>query len=141
MTILWSRDRFVGVQGYAGTGKTTMLQVVRETTEQAGYTVRGMAVSASAAQVLEKEAGIASTTVDKAIGLLSNRNSETKKELWIVDEASQLGQSQNNAIMRAAELRGAKVAFIGDIRQLSGVPAGKPFEVAQRQGMLTATMT
>lgn len=143
LTILWSTDRFVGVQGYAGTGKTTMLNVVRETAAQEGWMVRGMAVSASAAQVLQHETGIRSTTVKSFTDTVTTlgSNPATSKELWIVDEASLLSQREANAIMRAAEVRGAKVAFIGDTRQLSGVDAGKPFDLAQRHGMVTATMT
>lgn len=59
---LGSGDRFVGLQGYAGVGKTTMLELVRGAAEEAGYTVRGMAPSAQAAMTLQGESGIASVT-------------------------------------------------------------------------------
>ncbi len=144
LTILWSQDRFVGVQGYAGTGKTALLATVRKEAEQAGYLVRGMAVSASATQVLQQETGIASVTVARFAQQQMAREPGQRhlgKELWVVDEASFLSQKDALLVMRAAEVRGAKVALIGDVRQLPGVQAGKPFEVAQRQGMLTATLT
>ena len=44
--ILAAEDRTVGVQGYAGTGKTTMLNRARVLLEKKGYTVRGLAPSA-----------------------------------------------------------------------------------------------
>ena len=47
--ILSSGDRTVGVQGYAGSGKTIMLRRARALMEKKGYEVRGLAASASAA--------------------------------------------------------------------------------------------
>ena len=55
--ILSTDDRVVGVQGYAGSGKTTMLNRARTLLEKKGYEVRGLAPSASAARTLEGEAG------------------------------------------------------------------------------------
>ena len=55
--ILTTKDRVVGVQGYAGTGKTHMLRAVREVAERAGFTVRGFAPSATAARVLQTGRG------------------------------------------------------------------------------------
>ena len=42
--ILSDRDRVVGVQGYAGSGKTTMLNRARALLEKRGYEVRGLAL-------------------------------------------------------------------------------------------------
>ncbi|HKF94984.1 MAG TPA: AAA family ATPase, partial [Gammaproteobacteria bacterium] len=39
--ILCSRDQIIGLQGGAGTGKTTALSVLREAAEKEGYQVRG----------------------------------------------------------------------------------------------------
>ena len=64
--ILSSGDRTVGVQGYAGSGKTTMLRRARGLLEKKGYEVRGLAPSASAARTLEGEAGIGSETLQSA---------------------------------------------------------------------------
>ena len=46
--ILSSKDRVLGVQGYAGTGKTTMLNRLRTLVESRGYNTAGLAPSASA---------------------------------------------------------------------------------------------
>src|SRR5206468_3538823 len=50
--VLSTTDRIVGIQGYAGTGKTTALAVIREAAESAGVHVRGFAVTKTAANVL-----------------------------------------------------------------------------------------
>jgi putative protein kinase ArgK-like GTPase of G3E family len=49
--VLTSQDRYVAVQGLAGTGKTTMLKSLRELAQEQGYTVRGMAPTGAASKV------------------------------------------------------------------------------------------
>ena len=61
--ILSAKDRTVGVQGYAGTGKTTMLNRARALAEKKGWRMAGLAPSASAAQTLASEAGIPTETL------------------------------------------------------------------------------
>ncbi|MEA9980105.1 AAA family ATPase, partial [Pseudomonas sp. RTS4] len=51
------------IVGYAGTGKSAMLRVARDEWEQAGYTVRGAALSGIAAENLEAGSGITSRTI------------------------------------------------------------------------------
>ena len=61
---LSTEDRVVGIQGYAGTGKTTgALLHIRRIAEAAGFEVRGFAPSAAAAEILQRDAGVASTTL------------------------------------------------------------------------------
>ena len=60
-TILLARDRIVGVQGRAGTGKTTMLGHVRALAGE--KPVIGLAPSAAAAGVLGRETGIHARTL------------------------------------------------------------------------------
>ena len=55
--VLSSKDRVLGVQGYAGTGKTTMLNRLRALAEIRGYNAAGLALSASAARTLERDRG------------------------------------------------------------------------------------
>ena len=55
--ILSAKDRVVGVQGYAGTGKTTMLDRARTLAEKKGWRMVGLAPSASAVKTLAAEAG------------------------------------------------------------------------------------
>ena len=61
--ILSSQDRVVGVQGYAGSGKTAMLNRARALAEKSGYRMLGLAPSASAVQTLAAESGIESETL------------------------------------------------------------------------------
>ena len=69
-TILLARDRIVGVQGRAGTGKTTML---RQVAELAGERpVIGLAPSTAAAAVLGRETGIQGSTAEGVIAVLDS---------------------------------------------------------------------
>ena len=60
--ILTGDDRFQGVQGLAGTGKTTLLELVREAAESRGWEVKGFSNGGAQADKMQQESGIASTT-------------------------------------------------------------------------------
>jgi len=62
--ILTSRDQVRGLQGRAGTGKTTTLSVLKDALEEKGYSVHGLAPLTRAAKLLE-ESGIHTTTLQK----------------------------------------------------------------------------
>ena len=65
--ILTTKDRFVAVQGFAGTGKTYMLQEVKEQAEKHGVELVGMAPSGAAANLLQQETSIKTKTLQKHI--------------------------------------------------------------------------
>ena len=152
--ILTSADRVVGVQGYAGTGKTTMLDRLRALLESRGYRTMGLAPSASAARTLERESEIGSETLQRFLaqhagigegrgtpkGLRGLRASFSKTVL-VVDESSLASSEQMRGLLRAATtLRVPRVVLVGDEKQLGAVEAGKPFEQLRRAGMKTAVM-
>ena len=153
-TILSSRDRVVGVQGYAGTGKTTMLGRARELAGKSGYRTIGLAPSASAARTLGTEAGIESETLQRflarydgvARGRLSRKGERGlraafSKTVLVVDEGSLASTVQARDLLRIANtLRIPRVVLVGDEKQLDAVDAGKPFAQLQRAGMATAVM-
>ena len=152
--ILSADDRMVGVQGYAGSGKTTMLNRARALLEKKGYEVRGLAPSASAARTLEGEAGIPSETLQRflmrhngvAEGRMTKKGERAlrmkhKKTVLVVDEGSLASTVQARDLLRIADaLRIPRVVLVGDKKQLDAVDAGKPFFQLQQEGMKTAVM-
>ena len=152
--ILTDPDRVVGVQGYAGTGKTRMLRRARALLEKRGYEVRGLAPSASAARTLEAEAGIGSETLqrfltryaDVAQGRLKRKAQKQLragygKTVLVVDEGSLASTREVRELLRISEvLRLPRVVLVGDAKQLDAVDAGKPFAQLQQAGMKTAVM-
>ncbi len=152
--ILSAKDRTVGVQGYAGTGKTTMLNRARALAEKKGYRMAGLAPSASAAQTLASEAGIGSETLQRflarhagvAEGRLTGKGAREMraafaKTILVVDEGSLASTVQTRDLLRIANaLRVPRVVLVGDAKQLDAVDAGKPFAQLQAAGMETAVM-
>ena len=152
--ILSTKDRVVGVQGYAGSGKTTMLNRARSLLEKKGYEVRGLAPSASAARTLEGEAGIGAETLQRflmryngvAEGRMTKKGEKEMRAAFaktalVVDEGSLASTVQARDLLRVADaLRIPRVVLVGDEKQLDAVDAGKPFAQLQRAGMKTATM-
>ena len=152
--ILGARDRVVGVQGYAGTGKTAMLSRARALADVRGYRVIGLAPSASAAATLGREAGIRSETLQLflarnagiAEGRLSKKGEREMRAAFartvlIVDEGSLASTVQARDLLRITNvLRIPRVVLVGDAKQLDAVDAGKPFAQLQAAGMKTAVM-
>ena len=153
-TILSSKDRVVGVQGYAGTGKTTMLNRARVLAEKNGYRMLGLAPSASAVKTLSAEAGIESETLQRflarnagvAEGRLTERGRRDMRDAFsktvlVVDEGSLASTVQARDLLRIAKtLAVPRVVLVGDEKQLDAVDAGKPFAQLQGAGMRTAVM-
>ena len=147
-TILLARDKTVGVQGRAGTGKTTMLRQVRELA--GGRPVVGLAPSAAAARVLERETGIHARTLQwfltRCQGAANGGADARLHELFggsvlVLDEASMVSTDQMRQLMRIADGLGvARLVLVGDTRQLRAVEAGQPFRQLQQAGMTTAIM-
>ncbi len=65
-TILGSRDRIIGLDGLAGTGKTTTLRVLKAAAEQRSFAVQGFAPTGVAADLLA-ESGIPTSTLQKFV--------------------------------------------------------------------------
>ncbi len=152
--ILSSMDRVVGVQGYAGTGKTTMLDRVRTLAEKKGWRMVGLAPSASAVKTLASEAGIESETLQGflarntgvAEGRLTRKGERQMRAAFdrtilVVDEGSLASTVQARDLLRVANaFRIPRVVLVGDAKQLDAVDAGKPFAQLQAAGMKTAVM-
>lgn len=135
--ILSSRDQIIGLQGGAGTGKTTALSVLREAAEKEGYQVRGFAPSARAAQQLA-ESGIQTETIQRF--LRRRKQPATKSQLVVVDESSLASTEHIHRLCRLLE-PDDKVVLVGDVRQHQAVEAGSPFQQLQEHGMTTAALT
>ena len=151
-TLLLSSRHVCGVQGHAGTGKTTML---REVVELAGAErIVALAPSSSAARTLQQETGIGTKTLQwflaryRDVGdgctseeTLAKARAALECKLLVVDEASLVSMAQMHSLARIAEATGiARVALVGDHAQLRSVEAGQPFRVLQKAGMETAVM-
>ena len=138
--LLTGTDRVTGVQGYAGTAKTTtVLATYAEGMRAAGYQVRAFAPTAQAAALLGDAIGAEGSTVAKAVlgGETLVVEASRGRETWIVDEASMVGARDMAKVLSLAERSGARVVLVGDVKQLGSVEAGRAFGQLQDAGMKT----
>lgn len=138
--VLISRDQVQGLQGRAGSGKTSVLETIREGAERNGFAVEGFAPTSRAAKQL-RDAGIKADTLQRFLagdGLQAAGDS-ARKHLYMVDESSLASTQQMRDFLNKIGPQD-KVLLIGDTRQHQGVDAGKPFEQLQEAGMKTAQL-
>ena len=136
--VLSSQDRIQGLQGFAGTGKTASLSVIRSAAESEGYAVRGFAPTSRAARQLN-DANVPSETLQKFLARSVDPNGSRQRHFYFVDESSLASTNQMRDFLARLGPRD-RVLLIGDIRQHQGVEAGRPFEQLQEAGMRTAKL-
>ncbi|MBN8507330.1 MAG: relaxase domain-containing protein [Burkholderiales bacterium] len=133
--VLSTRNRIVGVQGLAGTGKTAMLRTVSENLG-GGFKAIGLAPSAAAARELSA-AGFEAMTI---AGFLASGRRLDDRTVVVVDEAGMVSLRDMHALLSAVERAGARAVLVGDTGQLKAVEAGAPFRQLQEQGMAMVRM-
>ena len=138
--VLTSPDRIHGVQGLAGTGKTTVLASIREGAQASGYKVEGFAPTSRAAGQLREE-GIEATTLQSFLARGQNHPSAatTSPHLYMLDESSLASTRQMRAFLEKIRPED-RVVVIGDTAQHQGVDAGRPFQQMQDAGMRTSQL-
>jgi conjugative relaxase-like TrwC/TraI family protein len=123
-----SSDRVVCVVGLAGAGKTTATRAVRKAFEASGVQVVGAAPSGVAAQQLQDETGVASTTLHRLLASGTETNTSLPAGcLLVIDEAGMADTRVLARVLERADRVGAKVLLVGDPHQLPAVGAGGLF--------------
>lgn len=137
--ITGSHEPVVAVQGYAGVGKTSMVYVANRIWEGQGIFVQGLGFTGKAGEKLQLETGIKSQTIHSFLGERepSNKTQASGRPVWVVDEASMVGNRLMVDLLKAAERDQARVVLIGDRYQLQAVDAGKPFQMLQEKGIVS----
>jgi hypothetical protein len=136
--VLSSPDRVQGIQGFAGSGKTTTLSVVRHAAEMQGFRVEGFAPTSRAARQLG-EAGVEAGTLQGFLARTKAATDPEQRHIYLVDESSLASTNQVREFFSRLAPQD-RVLLIGDTRQHQGVEAGRPFEQLQEAGMRTAKL-
>ncbi len=115
--------------GGAGTGKTTVLQVIHRVAEQVAVPVLQMALSGRAAQRMREATSRSASTIAAFLRMTERRAVNAESEpLVIIDEASMLDLPLMYSIVRAMPAR-ARLLLAGDPYQLPPIGFGLVFHV------------
>ena len=114
------------VTGYAGTGKTTVVNAMTQILD--GYLIKQCALAAKAAQRMQEVTGIESSTIHRLLGLGKMENEEMVEnnqdtlpiDIVILDEASMVNGELFLQLLRAIP-NGSKLIILGDIGQLQAI--------------------
>ena len=126
------------VVGKAGAGKTTALSLARQAFEESGFEVTGTALSARAAEELERSAGMSSLTLARFLGEIENgARILGRRNVLVVDEAGMVGTRDIAKLVELARTTGAKLILVGDPRQLPEIAVGGAYgALATRLGAI-----
>ncbi len=130
-------NRVVGVQGFAGTGKSHMLDTAKVLIEDNGYRVRALAPYGSQVKAL-RELGVPAKTL--ASFLRGKDKDLDARTVLVIDEAGVVPTRLMEQTLKLAEAAGARVVLLGDTAQTKAIEAGRPFDQLQAAGMATARM-
>lgn len=147
------------LKGYAGTGKTSVLDAFIKAAPSLGYTVSLMAPTGRAAKVMNQYTGRYASTIhrkiyvqkeDSATGSLNFRLQKNKEEetVYVVDEASmisELGEMGSDGLLRDLVTyvfsgQNNKLVLIGDEAQLPPVnlPVSPALDIRHVEGFYHA---
>jgi conjugative relaxase-like TrwC/TraI family protein len=142
---VFSKDQTAIVQGFAGTGKTTLFDAVKYIADANGIKVIGLSNDGAAAEILQKETGIKSQTVKSFIAEHSNKTEHQFKEeptLFVWDEASKLGVIDARDFLTATKsYDNFNLRATGDIKQLKSISAGNVLENALKTDVAKAVLS
>jgi len=114
--VLQSADRILGVQGGAGTGKTTAIASIRELVENVGFQTKGLAPTSRAAKEL-RDVGLQAETIQRHLAKDARRQSGAPT-VYFLDESSLASTKHvHDFFSRLGEKD--RVLLIGDTRQLN----------------------
>ncbi|AMV05336.1 MobF family relaxase [Xanthomonas citri] len=142
-TIVSTKNRFVGIQGDAGTGKTYTVNQAVALIKQAsavseGYRIVALAPYGNQVKALKNE-GLEAHTL--ASFLRTKDKPIDGKTIIVLDESGVVGARQMEQVMRVVEKAGARMVLLGDTKQTEAIEAGKPFAQLQQDGMQTARIS
>ncbi|MGD9696174.1 MAG: MobF family relaxase [Thermoleophilia bacterium] len=135
-------ERVRVLEARAGTGKTFALEAVREAYEASHVPVVGVAWQGQAADVLQRDAGIASQTAALLLDRIARGDEEAIPvgAVIVCDEASMMPTRALERLAAEAAQRCARLILVGDRAQLPAIDAAGGFAaLADRLGAAELT--
>ncbi|MDC0857654.1 relaxase domain-containing protein, partial [Rickettsiales bacterium] len=164
--VLTNKDSISLIQGYAGTGKTYMLSVLKDSIE----TINAFEIQKDKAHIKHQLVGLAPSgaAVKELQEVLGDKNAQTlqgflaeyagyaegrgtnqgklkeaarlKNHIFVIDEASMMSSKLMQDYLSVARSLNLKTVLMGDNHQLLGVEEGNPFFQLQKNGAEMVTM-
>jgi conjugative relaxase-like TrwC/TraI family protein len=120
--LLSSPDRFTGMRGLAGTGKSTTLRELDRACREAGHTPLFCAPTGSAAEVLRKD-DLPAITLQRLL-VDPQQQSRIANSVVVLDEAGAVGLADMQRLFDLAAEHHARVILSGDTGQHAPVAQG-----------------
>lgn len=139
--VLGTKDQFIGIQGYAGVGKTTQLKAVISALETLPADVRpvmtGLAPTHQAVKEMS-DVGVRAQTIKSFIvehdqATAAGGKPDYKGQVFLIDESSMAGNQDTAALFQAIASGGGRAVSMGDIDQFESVDVGAPFKLMQER--------
>jgi len=127
MAVVASRDQFILAQGDAGSGKTTVFHAVAQAASLKKISLLGLSKTGKAVKEFTSRTGAPGFTIDEYLGSKSG----TRSDLRVIDEASMIGSRNMIRILDLAGEDKARTVFVGDVKQLLSIEAGRAFGDSQ----------
>ncbi|MBF4180368.1 conjugative transfer relaxase/helicase TraI [Lelliottia nimipressuralis] len=139
--ILESTDRFLGVQGYAGVGKTTQYRAVMRAIGTLPKDKRPIVIGLGPTHRAVKEmrdAGVPAQTLASFLSehrqaLLSDEKPDFSNTLFLTDESSMIGNRDMAELHQIVAAGHGRMVSSGDEAQLQPIAAGTPFRLMQQR--------
>jgi len=103
--ILVSNDKYIAVDGLAGTGKTTMMERLKRIADEQGIEIKGVCFTGKAADGLQADSGIESTTIHSFLNKLEGKK-PPEPERTRTENLKRAGQDLELAYKQEAEKQG-----------------------------------
>ncbi len=141
--MLCTENRFVGIQGDAGTGKTYAVKQAVDFIEQANagreHKRRVIALAPYGNQVKAlKNEGLDAHTLASFLG--TRERAIDENTVIMLDEAAVVGARQMEQVMRIIEKADARLFHLGDTKQTESIEASRPYAQLQEAGMPTVRL-
>ena len=138
-----SNETSMTLTGYAGTGKTSIMQMLQKKAMKKGRNIVFTATTNKAAAVLRRTVGDKAMTLNKAFGInveadfnkkydadnlitvIKDSNKIGSGDIVVIDESSMINEESYDTLNNIAEDLGAKIIYVGDKAQLPPVKENK----------------
>jgi len=126
--------RIAPINGAAGSGKSTLINKIKEAKEADGCKLYGMSLQGKTAVDLQNGTNIISSTIHSFLGKVdSGKIRLDEKSVFVIDEAGQVSSELFGRLLQLSNDYGCQIIPIGDIYQTQAVGFGSPFEVITKE--------